>query len=447
VRTSRRFGKTHTFLAFALERCRRERGILIPYVAPTIKHLKTVTIPIVNQLTADCPKAYRPKFHAQDGNFLFDTGSRILLGAAENNHAEKFRGIRAKYWLNDEAGVISDLRYLVNDIALPTLMYDDGFMVSSGTPPKSPDHYYAEMAQECEANGLSVHRTIWQNDRLAVREILEFAEAVNCRIDWERFEAEHCESRERDMEWGKGLILEMSTTFRREFLAEILIDEDWAVLPECTETRMQSIVREWERPPHYFPYVTIDTGFVDHTGVVFGYWDFRNAKAVVEDELLVDFRRQDMNARKLARLILDREQSLWGREAYLRFADGDLIVLHELGEHGLNVQAVTKDEVEAQVNQVRVDIAQDKLIMHPRCINLAAQCRYAVWNNQRRAFARTESHGHYDLLAALIYFLRHINRHHNPYPALEGVGFNHHVSQRFMERAGDNALRKIFSRR
>jgi hypothetical protein len=447
VRTSRRFGKTHSFLTFASERCIVEPGILIPYVAPTIKHLKTVVIPIMGSLAADCPKQLRPRFNSQDGTFTFAGSAKILLGAAENNHAEKFRGIRAKYALLDEIGVISDLRYLVNDIMLPTLMYDDGFMVGSGTPPSSPDHYYTEMLMECEANGLAVHKTIWENDRITIKEILEFADASGCVVDWERFSQENSPARRRDVAWGKALILEKSTTFRREFEAEIVIDENWAVLPEFTDSRAERIVKEWKLPEFYFPYVFIDTGFIDFTGVIFGYWDFLNAKAVVQDELLVDFRRQEMNAKKFSELVLAKERELWGEvKTYLRFADGDLIVLNELGEHGLIVQQVTKDEIEAQVNTVRVDITQDKLVIQPRCVNTIAQCRYAVWNRQRRAFARTENHGHYDLLAALIYFLRHINRSANPWPENYGATFNHYVSARHGRQTGADSLRKIFNR-
>lgn len=448
VRTSRRFGKTYAFLDFAFERATVEKELLIPYAAPTIKHLKTVTIPIANEILQDCPKDLRMKFHSQDGAFINPkTGSKVLLGAAENGHAEKFRGIRAKYALIDECGVIKDLRYLINDVLLPTLMYDDGFIMASGTPPTSPDHYYSELAAECEVAETSIHRTIWDNDRMGVKEVLEFADALGCEIDWDRLKGEHDESKVSDKEWGKSLILQASTAYRRELLAEIVIDEEWAVIPEFTDEKEAQICVEWERPEFCYKYVVIDTGFIDFTAVVFGYYDFLKAKVVIEDEYLVDFRKGGMNATKLANMILEKEEELWGGPAYLRFGDGDLIVLNELTQQGLTVNPVKKDELEAQVNSARVDIANGKLIIHPRCVHTIAHAKYAVWNRQRTQFARTENCGHYDALAALIYFVRHVNRNDNPWPADYGVDYyTQHVPEGYGQHPQNEALKKMFLR-
>lgn len=451
ARTSRRFGKTYVFTAIASEYCLSERNIIVPYCAPSIKALKTIILPILTDIFRDCPTHLRPVLRRQDGAYYFpSTDSQILLISAENGNEEKARGIKARAAFVDEGGVIKNLKYLIHDILLPTLMYSPGPIALSGTPPLTPDHYYVEFMADAELRGYCQRKTVWDNPMLANKEILQFAEAVGCIINWRKFNEEHSKELMFDRIWGQGCIVDKSTTFMREFEAEILVDPNSAVIPEFTEQRAQNIVQEWKRPEHCHKYTIIDTGFIDYTGVLFGYYDFRNAKVVVEDDLLLNFAKSDMTAEKAAQMILAKEQELWGKEKpFLRFADGDLIVLREFGVHGLTVQPVRKDVLEAQVNSLRVDIAQDKLIINPKAKNTIAHAKYAVWNKNRTAFDRGEGMGHYDCLAALIYFVRHINRSNNPFPAFSDFKITADTwvpekLQKTETETVDDAIRKIF---
>lgn len=455
ARTSRRFGKTYVFTSVASEYCLNNRNVIVPYCAPSIKALKTIIIPIITEIFRDCPPALRPVLRRQDGVFFFpQTESQILLVSAENGNEEKARGIKARAAFVDEGGVIKNLKYIIHDILLPTLLYSTGPLALSGTPPISPDHYYTEYMAEAALKGFCAHKTIWHNPMLKNKEILQFAEAVGCIIDWDRHKEHNRPDLEFNREFGQSCIIDKSITFRREFEAEIIIDPEKAVVPEFTEERAESIVREYERPEYCYKYTIIDTGFIDFTGVVFGYYDFKNAKAVVEDDLLLDFTKPDMNAEKACELILAKERQLWGKEKpYLRFADGDLILLKEFSRYGLNVQSVRKDVLEAQVNSLRIDIAQDKLVICPKAKNTIAHVKYATWNKQRTQFDRGEGMGHYDCLAALIYFVRHINRKANPFPAFSGIEMteNTWIPEKIEEDASndniDTALKSIFKRK
>jgi len=423
ARTSRRFGKTFVFSAIASEYCLNERNIIVPYCAPSIKALKTIIVPIINELCRDCPPSLRPVLRRQDGALYFpSTESQILLVSAENGNEEKARGIKARAAFVDEGGVIKNLRYLVHDILLPTLMYSTGPLALSGTPPSTPDHYYVTFMAEAELSGYCIHKTVWDNPMLENKEILEFAEAVGCRIDWGTFYKKSTPKNRFSRNLAKFCIVEKSTTFRREFEAEIIIDPDKAVIPELSELKITQIVKDTPTPRFCNKYTVIDTGFIDYTGVVFGYYDFKRAKLVVADDLLLDFTRPGMNTEEAAKLILAKEAELWGEEKpYARFADGDLIVLNELTRHGLLVNPVRKDDIEAQVNTLRVDIAQDKLEFNPKAKNTLTHARYATWNRSRKQFERGEGMGHYDCLAALIYFVRHVNRKDNPWPSVLDV--------------------------
>jgi len=445
-RVARRFGKTFDLSTFAIERCLEEPGIKIPFLAPTIKALRQIILPIFKTVLEDCPPALLPRFSRQDSVYQFPTtGSEIILCGTDGGNAEKIRGIRAKYGLLDEAGFMSDLRYIVNDIMLPTLMYDDGFLGISSTPPPSPDHYYVELIAATEAKDASIHRTVWDNPLLRVKEILEFADASGSEIDWERFHAEHNEARAHDTAWANSLFITKSISFRREFEAEILVDPTKAVIPELTDDMLQKIVRVSQPPEFRLCYTVIDTGFIDYTGVTFGYYDFERAKAVVEDDLLVNFNADGMNLEKFVKQVLAKEKELWGVVPPVnRFADGDLILLGELCRLGLEVAKVKKDALEAQVNQTRTDIKRQRVEFHPRAKHTITHAKYAVWNNRKTEFARTDGLGHYDCLASLIYFLRHIDRGSNPEPALHSVNtFDQYVPEGYGENPSHEAFKSI----
>ena len=448
ARTSRRFGKTFVFCSIASEYCLRERNIIIPYCAPTIKALKTVILPITTEIFRDCPPAMRPVLRRQDGVLYFpQTESQILLVSAENGNEEKARGLKARAAFVDEGGVIKNLKYIVHDILLPTLMYSNGPLALSGTPPSSPDHYYVNFMAEAEAKGYCVHRTVWDNPMLSNKEILEFAEAVGCIIDWELYKSKANKRNAHDRDFGQSCVIEKSITFRREFEAEIIIDPEKAVIPEFSEEKAKEIVVATPRPEFCHKYTIVDTGFIDFTGVVFGYYDFRRAKVVVEDDLLLDFTQPGMNAEKAAHMILAKEKDLWGDDKpYARFGDGDLIVLNEFTRHGLIITPVKKDQLEAQVNTVRIDITQGVLEFNPNATNTILHTKYATWNHQRKQFERGEGMGHYDCLAALIYFVRHVNRHDNPWPALMGLTQDNWVPEKLRnERTqSSKAISEIF---
>lgn len=446
VKTTRRYGKTFYNASRAIGKSIRFPGRLTPFVAPTVKSLKTIVKPIFQAILRDCPRDLLPRYKAQDAVYEFPNGSNIILAGTDNGNAEKLRGIKADEALLDEAGFMNDLSYIVNDIITPALMYGDGLLLASSTPPPTADHYFVQMLQDSESDDSSYSRTIWDNPMISVKEIMDFADVLHCSVDWERFHKEHDEMHMFDMEWGKSLLLEKSVPFRREFEAEILTDPEKAIVPEFTADRETAIVTEWPRPPHYHPYTVIDTGFIDFTAVIFGYWDFAKAKAIVEDDILIDFRGEGMNAETLAKRVLEREQELWGRPSYLRFADGDLIVLNELAQHGIPINPVKKDELEAQVSSLRLDVTSDKLRINPRAKNAIAHMRYGIWDNQRRKFARTENSGHFDALAALMYFVRHINRQDNPYPSDWGVTdhFNQVLPSSWEENP--DVIKEIFSR-
>jgi hypothetical protein len=123
-----------------------------------------------------------------------------------------------------------------------------------------------------------------------------------------------------------------------------------------------------------------------------------------------------INSEQLVQACREIEQDLWGDQVPMRFADGALFTINDICSiHKYNVSPVRKDDLEAQVNSLRLALTNGKLEINPDCKNLIMQCATGIWNKQKTQFQR-EGHNHNDLIAALIYFVRHISKE-NPYPA------------------------------
>ena len=398
INCSRRLGKSYYLCSEAIEACQKKPGAMVRYAAPTGKDLRKIVLPLTRQIIQDCPKDIKPEWKSMDSFFKFPNGSEWHLAGCDNGNAENLRGTSADLGIIDEAAFVDDLDYVVKDILMPQLMYNDaGRIIIASTPPKSPAHDFVRYVMEAQTKDAYVHKTIWDNPRLQLKEILEFAEEAGCEVDWETM-----------------TITAESTTWKREYLAQIVTEESAAIVPEATEEAMDRVCTDWERPPEFYPIVVGDLGFKDATAILFGYYDFRAAKVIVEDELILF----GASSTEIAKGIRAKELELWGkRPVYQRFADGDLIVLQDISTtHGLPINPVKKDNLEAQVNRVRLDIQHDTLRIAPKCKTVRAHTQYGIWDKTRKKFDRSDEFFHFDALAGLIYFCRHAPRDTNPYP-------------------------------
>jgi len=422
VNCSRRIGKSFLLATLSAEVAQAKPGAQVRYAAPTGVALREFILPIFQKIFSDCPKHLAPVYSSQDNKFNFPNGSGIKLAGTDKGHAESLRGPEADLCIVDEAAFVEcSLDYLVKDILQPQLIYSkSGKVIIASTPPKSPAHEFVTYVSQADAQGNYIRKTIWENPLLTKSRILEFADEAGCEIK-------------------DGEIVSQSTTWRREYLAEIVTDEKSAVIPEFNDKKRLEIVQESEFPRFAHRYVIIDTGFIDLTASLFCYHDFQRGKIVFQDEMVFERPTSEL----ISRTGKDKEVELWGDHAPLaRWGDGDLIVLQDMSSiHGYSITPVCKDNLEAQVNQLRLDVAQNRIEINPRCKNLIAHLQYAIWDKQRRAFARSPGLGHFDFVAAAIYAVRHINRQLNPYPVLEGISeANHFV------RPGQNQTAHALSR-
>ena len=160
----------------------------------------------------------------------------------------------------------------------------------------------------------------------------------------------------------------------------------------------------------------MDPGFQDRTGILFGYWDFLGARLVIQDEILL----HRANTQDIAQAIHEKEEKLWGLEKkpYMRISDVDLRLISDLWNmHQLQFAPTRKEDSLGAINVLRNMVQTSQIVIYPHCVHLIRQLEHATWNRKATDFIRGgDVDGHFDLVAALKYMTRNINRQRNPYP-------------------------------
>jgi PBSX family phage terminase large subunit len=403
---ARRSGKTYCLCILALEQCLRKPNSIVKFVSPTKLQLATIVRPLFKQILEECPQDIRPEFRAKDYIYYFPNGSEIQLAGTDNGHAEKLRGGDSHIWFVDEAGTCSDLENVVKSILQPTTLITKGKGILASTPPPQSEHDFLKFIETAEKNGSLIKKTIYDNPRITAEDI------------------------QQEIEKAGGADTDF---FRREFLCEIIKDATTAVVPEFTAALEKEIVKEWPVPPFFDCYESMDLGFKDMTVILFGYFDFRADKLIIEDEYVTS--GNDMQLPKLMQAIVTKERQLWYnplidevKKPTLRVSDINYIVTNEIARasnNQISFMPAKKDDKDAALNTMRVMLASKKVIIHPRCVTLLHHLRNVKWHskNNKEKFARSPTGDHhYDAVDALCYMVRHVSYGKNPYPP--GYGLN-----------------------
>lgn len=400
---SRRIGKSYALSCVAIEKCLEKPNTVVKFIAPTQKHVKMIIRPLLKEIFRDCPKELKPDFRTADNIYRFDNGSEIQLAGTDSGHAENLRGGSSDLCIVDEAGFCDDLRYIIQSILIPTTTTTHGKIILSSTPPKSYTHEFVKFMEDAETKGNLITKTIY--DGLGSRITQQMIDEITSELG------------------GAD-----SPEFRREYCCELVRDEETTVVPEFDIDKQVEIIKEHPKPAFYDAYVAGDLGKKDFTVFLFAYYDFKEGKIVIEDEVVM--RGRKMNTEELAKSIKEKEASCFTnpiskeqQEPYLRVCDNNLIVIGDLYSlHGLSFIPTKKDDADMALNNVRILMRQSRIIIHPRCKTLINHLKYATWNKSGQTFTRSEDYGHYDAVDSLKYLVRAVQQTKNPYPASFGRG-------------------------
>lgn len=397
---ARQFGKSYWAVSKCIEMAMQKPGARIKYATAFHTDLTEFILPTFDQVLSDCPEHLKPKYKVQGSKWVFlhpcGKSSEIKLVGLDKS-PNSLRGNVIDMIVIDEAGFVDNLAYIYASIIVPaTLHRPNCKIVFISTPPATPAHAFGDFIQLAELQSAYVKLTIYENPRITEADIDRMAEAMG----------------------GKH-----TSTFRRECLCELILDDDLA------------IVREWddqyaiESPKDkyyylYHRYVGMDLGRKDHTALVFGYYDFKRATLCIEDEMTME--GSSWTTETLNHDIKAKEKELWGNEEFAkgktppfrRISDNNnphlIIDLSSL--HNLIFNETNKESLEAMVNEVRIMVGAGKIEVNPKCKRLIGCLKYGLWDKKRKEFSRSKIYGHFDHLAALIYLVRNLAKNSNPIP-------------------------------
>ncbi len=419
---SRRYGKSFWLCVLGIMKCISEPNMQVRYAAPTGRMCRSIVEPHMVSILADCPKKMKPSYRRQQGKWTFPNGSEFVMAGCDLQGAERLRGTSTDLGLIDEAGFIDDLKYVFGDILLPQLITTNGRILMVSTPARSPAHPFTNYCIKAKLDGVYQHRTIFDAPHIPHEVAVEFINEVG------------------------GV---ETTTARREYLAEVVVDEDLAIVPEFFKNEEQIVVEGGELPPFFDAYVFADFGFNDLTAIGFYVFDFKRGRLIKIGEL--EFARA--NTSKIAPAIAEMERQLWGdRQPFARIADAPLQQLADLHtDHGLAFAMARKDDADAALNGLRIACTNFFLeIWESACPRTIAHLRHGIWRKSRRDFERSDEFGHFDFIHETTYAVRHVDRSKNPYPLLpEGVqNDTHWVQQGGAGRESDsaNSVRQLIGR-
>lgn len=421
---SRRLGKTVTLFTIAVRECLRTPASKVLYLSMTTDQIREIVAQAEEVVFENCPDDLKPKWKSKEGKFVFPNGSEIRVKGLDKAKGSSIRGVGAKLVIFDEACFMDDLAGIVKSVVMPMVNASKGRVLYGSTPPDSPGHDSIAIISECEAAGGLIVKDIY-----SMRGIL--------------YDDQQIKNFERDAGGAD------TTVFKREYLAQVVVETDMAIVPAATKENLEKIVKEIEMPKGYWPdcYVGLDIGTRDLTVALFGYWDFENARLVIQDEMVLA--DKSVTTENIALGIQATEKKLWGaRPPYKRFSDNEPLLLRDLKRlHDLDLRVTAKDNKEAQVNQLNIMVNNGSIVINPSCKTLISHLKYGVWNKTRSEFARSKTLGHSDAIDALIYLLRNVKRNRNPVPAdfhHPGSFVNHGGSLNPTRTGGVDELAKAF---
>lgn len=405
---SRRIGKTFLMLVDALEFGLTNFNVQLKFAGPTREQIRNIARPIFREITLDCPTRIKPVWKAQEHRYVFpEKAGELVMEGCSNGHEENLRGLACHRGYVDEAQSFKkNLHYVVQDILMPQILTTKGALVIAGTSPKTPVHDFAKMIPEARGRNAYITLPIWDAG---------YEQDLVTRFMEEAGGAE-------------------STTWRREYLCELLVDEASAIIPEWKPAYERVPVQD-EFWPFWTKMVVMDIGGRrDRTSALVGWYDFRRAKLCIKR--CVGIAPAEMTTQRIAEVLRSAEVDIFGNTplrwagpgvsgGIVRVADNNNeILLKDLGTfHGLHFVPTMKDTLEAMVNEARLWVGAGRVEVDPSCTELLGCLRYGIWNEKRTEFERfaedSEAHqlyGHFDALAAFIYMVRNVDQKTNPVP-------------------------------
>ena len=408
----RRWGKSFLVALLACELCIQKPGARVYWAAETSKQVRKILRSVLRPLLRKCPEHMRPSWNSIDSCYEWPNGSEIHIGGVEDiEKADRMRGDGCDLFVIDEAGSIGLLEYVYKSIATFMALDRDGRVFMPSTPARTPGHPFTAYCIAAEMGDGGYERQDIYSAGFTTKQIADLAHDLGGEDtdDWQREALVH-----RSIDKARAIFAAFS---------EPAIELN-TLQPNCETCGVHfdhhdaahRFVWSVKEPEHFDRYVGMDYGdHPDLTAILFGYYDFLEARTVITHE--VELSRP--TSIDVAREVMRVEAAAWpGHKPYRRVSDVAPLLLRELADEGIDFLVTRKDDKDAQLNNVAVALKQGKIRIHPSCKKLRAHMKAGLWNEKRTSYVRLAGFGHFDFCDALVYFKRNIDVYNDPYPEI-----------------------------
>jgi len=378
---SRQWGKSFLNVILALECCIRNPGCRVLIASDTQTQALTIVNNNLSKIIQDAPRGLI-KRHKSEKKWTIGT-SELCIGILASAHVDTLRGTSALLIILEEGSFVKSEDYSeAIGVVAPQLIRANGTLIHVTTPSDEPEHHiHTDIIPKTELTDSLYKRDIYTNTALS----------------------------EKDRQAAQALVT--PEQWRREYLVEIVRDPTKVCVPEFDVN-----THVWQEPrpePQHANYcTTIDFGGVqDFTAALLAYYDFANATILVRDER---FFRNNTDTKTIIDAVKEMESSYNVTQRICDAGGQNRVDMRALHDYSLTFPQ--KADWEANLNFLRLQMSQGKIKIHPDCKMLIATLKSATFNKQRTDFARNSHLGHMDMLAALMYLNRCIDRHTNPMP-------------------------------
>lgn len=419
---SRQLGKSFVSLLLAIMHCSVRYGRKKPLVKIFCETEKQVDDIVKDNMSIIMLIAPPDFIQHTKSEKRFKVGfGEIRVGLMAGARVDGKRGGNATLVITEEGAFSPSetFKYAVDSIIAPQLLRSGGRLIHITTSSRDEIHHVHSVIQEkCKVKGTLINLTIYNNCQLTDRQIIKAFEDVYDGT---------------------------TETWQREYLCEVIRSTILTVIPEFNEI----VVGKQNIPAFAFWQTVIDFGGTrDKHGMIIGYHDFFRKKDVVCGEALLDINTgTNLIKEKAAELEKFLVTDKYNVNSHDRYIDAPGQIRVDLMADGFACGAVQKGDgsFEAGINDMRMGFVNNSIEIWPECTNLIACLKYGKLNKGRTDFERHPMFGHLDILAAFMYFLRHINRT-NPYPANYGLNrqFNHISGRENLSESQQNLVKGLF---
>lgn len=399
----RRFGKTTAIVTALIEKCLSKKEFKVYYGSPQLNQTRAILTQVMDHIYIYAPHL-KPKYSTQDGCYVFPNNSKIFLfGAKDTSELDRCRGQEADVLVLDEyAHFKYRPEYILKEVLLPMLLTTHGQLIISSTPSKDLTHPYFTAIREAQIKKEFFTHTI--------------EDSIKC--------GDITEQEQRQIIEDCGGI--DSESYQREWLCRVVPPISSLIIPEASQKSNWLLSKEevisYKRDlnyRYYHRYMAMDIGSVDFTCILYSTYIFDKDLIFVEGETVL--KNEEVTTKNIAARVREKIRMLWGDDSiYSAVADNNNpILLRDLANtESIYFDPIQKDSLVAMVNSARLNFQSDRIKISPECSYLINCLKYGLWNEKRTEFLRSDSLGHLDAIAALMYGNRIVDRSTNPIPII-----------------------------